>query len=82
MTSRLHNYGAKVGCQLFQAGRYSFSKQTGVQAVSASAVRSPLIMRHEQKTTLRGKTGIQGRALKNDPIGEVLEIEKKRAVHC
>lgn len=42
LTSRLHNYGAKVGCQLFQAGRYSFASLTGIQAVSASAVKSPL----------------------------------------
>lgn len=42
LTARIQKYGAKVGCQLFQAGRYSFSTLTGVQSVSASAVKSPL----------------------------------------
>ncbi|MGE5403416.1 MAG: FAD-dependent oxidoreductase [Candidatus Saccharibacteria bacterium] len=42
LTSRVQKYGAKVGCQLFQAGRYSFSILTGHQAVSASETFSPL----------------------------------------
>lgn len=42
LTTRVQKYGAKVGCQLFQAGRYSFSILTGHQSVSSSATMSPL----------------------------------------
>lgn len=42
LTSRVHAAGAKVGCQLFQAGRYSFSILTGLQSVAPSPVLSPL----------------------------------------
>ncbi|MGE5543684.1 MAG: FAD-dependent oxidoreductase [Bacillota bacterium] len=42
LTSRVHQYGSKIGCQLFQAGRYSFSFLSGVQSVAPSPVFSPL----------------------------------------
>ncbi|MGE5415842.1 MAG: FAD-dependent oxidoreductase [Acidobacteriota bacterium] len=42
LTTRVKKYGAKLGCQLFQAGRYSFSILTGHKAVSASEIVSPL----------------------------------------
>ncbi|MGE5370633.1 MAG: FAD-dependent oxidoreductase [Solirubrobacterales bacterium] len=42
LTSRVQQHGGIVGCQLYQPGRYSFSIVTGIQAVSASAVKSPL----------------------------------------
>lgn len=42
LTSRVHRYGSKIGCQLFQAGRYSFSFLSGVQSVAPSPVYSPL----------------------------------------
>ncbi len=42
LTSRVQKFGSKVGCQLFQAGRYSFGFLSGVQSVAPSAVFSPL----------------------------------------
>lgn len=42
LTSRVQKHGSKVGCQLFQAGRYSFSSLSGVQSVAPSPVYSPL----------------------------------------
>ncbi|WP_371803991.1 oxidoreductase [Candidatus Lokiarchaeum ossiferum] len=40
LTDAVHQEGAKVCAQLYHAGAYSFSKITGEQAVSASAVYS------------------------------------------
>ena len=42
LTSRVQRYGSRIGCQLFQAGRYSFSFLSGVQSVAPSPVFSPL----------------------------------------
>ncbi len=42
LTARLQRLGAKVGCQLYQAGRYMFSASSGIQAVAPSPVLSPL----------------------------------------
>jgi len=42
LTSRIHQHGSKAGCQLFQAGRYSFSMLSGIQSVAPSPVFSPL----------------------------------------
>lgn len=42
LTSRVQRYGSKIGCQLFQAGRYSFSFLSGVQSIAPSPVYSPL----------------------------------------
>lgn len=40
-THRIKKQGAKVGCQLFQAGRYTYSFLTGIQSVAPSPVASP-----------------------------------------
>lgn len=42
LTSRVKRYESRIGCQLFQAGRYSFSFLSGVQSVAPSPVYSPL----------------------------------------
>lgn len=42
LTSRVQKHGSRIGCQLFQAGRYSFSFLSGVQSVAPSPVYSPL----------------------------------------
>ncbi len=58
LTEAVHQEGAKICAQLYHAGAYSFSKITGEQAVSASAIYSRFT--HETP-----------RELTTDEVGEV-----------
>ncbi len=59
LTAAIHAEGAHVVAQLYQAGKYAFSRFTGEQAVSASAIRSALTREVPRALTLEEIPGVQ-----------------------
>jgi 2,4-dienoyl-CoA reductase-like NADH-dependent reductase (Old Yellow Enzyme family)/NADPH-dependent glutamate synthase beta subunit-like oxidoreductase len=61
LTDAVHKAGAKVCAQLYHAGAYAFSKITGLQSVSSSAIYSKFT--HEMP-----------RELTTEEVGEVIDV--------